>query len=344
MMNESVKISVIIPIYNIKEYIERCVYSVIRQTYHNLEIILVDDGSTDGSDLVCDRLAKKDERIIVIHKKNGGLADARNAGIDRAGGEIFSFVDGDDYIEHNMYEVMVRAMKSDVSLVTCGMRVLNSEGVCFSNVVWNKDRTKILTKKQCLQAFLTVGYNGFDVSCCNKLFRRELFADIRFINGIISEDIECLYRILDKVDKCACVNKSLYIYTFREGSITHSVFSKKNIDFLHIIQKIVADVEMRHPELVKDVYRFELQYLLDCWKLVQSVADKERKQKWKERIRKRIRVDLAVNRKRKEIGNYQFVTSRAILLGCDEVTEKMFKLWFAVKAPIKCRQKKSNNT
>ena len=335
-MNGTVKISVIIPVYNIRDYLERCVSSVINQTYHNLEIILVDDGSTDGSNLICDRLAEQDERIVVIHKENGGLSDARNAGIDRASGEILSFIDGDDYIEPDMYKVMARAMKEDVSLVICGMRVLNSEGECLINVLWNKNRNEVLTKKECLQGFFrSGGRDGFGVSCCNKIYRRELFENIRFVKGKISEDIECLYRILDKVDKCVCVNESFYIYVKREGSISNSGFYEKQMDVLRTLQKITTDIEERYPDLKSAAYRFELQWLLSCWKVVQGADDKEVKKKWERRIRRRIRLNLSVTGKRKEIGNYQFVMSYAILFGFDKVTEKMFKHWFAVKGWIR---------
>lgn len=334
-MNETVKISVIIPVYNIRDYLERCVSSVTNQTYHNLEIILVDDGSTDGSDMICDRFAEQDERIVVIHKENGGLSDARNAGIDRASGEFISFIDGDDYIESNMYEVMIQAVQDDIPLVVCGIRALNSEGVCLRDYVWNRNRNEVLTQRECFLAFMAGNYNGFDVASWNKLYRRDLFENIRFLKGIISEDIECLYRILDKVDKCVCVKESLYVYVQREGSITNSGFYEKQMDVLYTLRKIVTYIEMKHPDLSKAAYRFELRWLFNCWKLVQNAEDKEVKKKWEKRIRRRIRLNLRVNGKRKEIGNYQFVMSHAILLGCDKVTEKMFKRWFAVKAQIK---------
>lgn len=206
-MKEELKISVIIPVYNIKDYLKRCVDSITNQTYRNLEIILVDDGSTDGSGVLCDQLAEQDVRIAVIHKKNGGLSDARNAGIAKASGEVISFIDGDDYVKYNMYEVMMQALDHNISLVACGRTVLDCSGKCISNVVFNDRKNVLLSKEECFRAFLSGEDNGFTVSCCNKIFRREFFEDIRFTKGLISKDIECLYRILDKVENCVCVKE-----------------------------------------------------------------------------------------------------------------------------------------
>ena len=115
------KISVIVPVYNVEQYLERCVDSIINQTYKNLEIILVNDGSTDNSGQLCDELAKKDDRIRVIHKKNGGLSDARNVGIDEAESELIGFIDSDDYIDEDMYELLINNMKNaNADLSMCG--------------------------------------------------------------------------------------------------------------------------------------------------------------------------------------------------------------------------------
>ena len=166
------KISTIIPCYNVECYLERCVASVVSQTYHELEIILVDDGSTDATGELCDRLSKNDARIKVIHKENGGLSDARNAGIDVAEGEFYSFVDGDDYLELDAYEMMVNEMKRrDISLVSAGMVVESINGHRHVNM-----------SKECLtlskeEAFLNLlgPVRTIGQSSCNKLFRKQLF-------------------------------------------------------------------------------------------------------------------------------------------------------------------------
>ena len=116
-------LSVIIPVYNVKPYLEKCVESIVDQTYHNLQIILVDDGSTDGSQTICDELAQKDSRIVVIHKENGGLSTARNVGMDRAKGDYIAFVDSDDWLERNMYEVLINQLEAhDADLVACSKK------------------------------------------------------------------------------------------------------------------------------------------------------------------------------------------------------------------------------
>ena len=123
-MNNNPKISVIVPVYKVEKYLDRCVESIVNQTYKNLEIILVDDGSPDNCPVMCDEWAEKDERIRVIHKENGGLADARNAGMNIATGDYIGFVDSDDWIEPNMYEVLLKnALKYDADISRCGLSV-----------------------------------------------------------------------------------------------------------------------------------------------------------------------------------------------------------------------------
>ncbi len=216
------KISVVIPCYNVEPYLERCVSSVIGQTYPELEIILVDDGSTDATGELCDKLSKTDARIKVIHKENGGLSDARNAGIDVAEGEFYSFVDGDDYLEPDAYEMMTKEMKSgDVSLVSAGIVVENINGYKHINM---SNESLILNREEAFLNLLgptrTIGQ-----SSCNKLFRNHLFQGLRYKRGIINEDMEILPKILDRCNHVVLLNKPVYHYIRRSGSITESEFS-----------------------------------------------------------------------------------------------------------------------
>lgn len=216
------KISVIIPSYNVEPYLERCVESVVNQTYRELEIILVDDGSTDATGELCDSLAVTDSRIKVVHKENGGLSDARNAGINVAEGDFYSFVDGDDYLEKDAYEIMISEMaNTDVSLVSAGIVVEDIRGNKHLNM--SKERL-ILNKEDALLNLLspvrTIGQ-----SSCNKLFRKQLFRELRYKKGIINEDMELLPKILDICNLVVLLNKPVYHYVRRNGSITESEFS-----------------------------------------------------------------------------------------------------------------------
>ncbi len=334
-MSGSMKISVIVPVYNIKKYLKKCVDSIINQTYDNLEIILVDDGSTDGSGTLCDQMAELDERIIVIHKKNGGLSDARNAGIEKSTGEVLSFIDGDDYIDHRMYEVMIGSFGTYVSMVVCGMIIMSPDGSRSENIVWNAEKNVVLSREECYRAFLQEGHNGFDVSCCNKIFRRELFEGIRFLKGLVSEDVECLYRILDKVENCVCINSCQYIYVLREGSISYSSFYEKQMDVLASAHKVRKFIEENYPRLKIEAYRFELQWLIICWKILWGATDKAVKDKWEKKIRSRIKSNLKIIGTKELLGNYLFVMSYAILFRCDRIINMGFEYWFRIKYFIK---------
>ena len=177
------KISVIVPCYNVSSYLQRCVDSIINQTYSNLEIILVDDGSTDETGELCERLADVDCRIRVLHKDNGGLSDARNAGIDVSTGDYLAFVDGDDYLELDAYETMVAEMQnSEVSLVSAGILGEDIDGNKSSLI---SETYQYLTREEAYIKLLgnkrTIGQ-----SSCNKLFRSGLFSKLRYKKGIVN--------------------------------------------------------------------------------------------------------------------------------------------------------------
>lgn len=248
-------ISVIVPCYNVAPYLERCINSVVNQTYHNLDIILVDDGSTDDTGRVCDRLAQTDNRIRVVHKENGGLSDARNAGIDVAQGDFLSFVDGDDYLELDAYEVMVLEMQSpNVSLVSAGIIAEDVDGKI--NAIMSKEKI-ILNREEAfinlLGAVRTIGQ-----SSCNKLFRKSLFENLRYKNGIINEDMEILPKIIDRCQQVVLLNKPIYHYIKRAGSITVSEFSNWKYEGVRIATDTRIFCQKKHPQLVPYAYYYEM--------------------------------------------------------------------------------------
>ena len=206
MKNNSL-VSVVVPVYNIKDYIEKCLKSIVSQSYDNLEIVVVDDGSTDGSGKLCDEFAKKDKRVRVFHKKNGGLSDARNFGIKKSQGEIVALVDGDDYVDADyikaMYEVMV---KDDSDMVVCGF----DNNIPSSFVVSGEDATKKLLVEQ----------ENIEIVAWNKLYKKELFEKgIEYPVGEKHEDALTTYKLFAEVKKVSYVSKSLYHYVKREDSI-----------------------------------------------------------------------------------------------------------------------------
>lgn len=225
------KISVIIPVYNVEAHLPKCVESVIHQTYSNLEIILVNDGSTDDSGAICDSYAKKDARIRVIHKKNGGLSDARNCGIAEAKGEYLAFVDADDYIAPDMFRIMYERIKQDVSdMAVCSFLFVNEKGEALvseneENPISDEtvDRVGAVRKLEYVKKWY------FSVAW-NKLYSRCLFDDIKFPQGRFHEDEYIAHIIYHKCQKVSFISDTLYFYVQREGSITDTISLKHHLD------------------------------------------------------------------------------------------------------------------
>lgn len=218
MRMEKDLISIIVPVYNVEAYLDRCMESILKQTYERLEIILVDDGSTDSSGKKCDDYAKLDSRIKVIHKENGGLSDARNAGLELATGAYIGYVDSDDWIEPDMYERLYDAcVENEAELAVCRY---------FSEYqdrteAGGTGRTVSLTRDELLNIYIS-GHDEYVIynSVWSKLFKRELVADMIFPKGRNSEDIMYTTRAFCRLEKAVYLDRCLYHYVLdREGSI-----------------------------------------------------------------------------------------------------------------------------
>lgn len=221
------KISIIVPIYNTKKYIDRVVNCLINQTYHNLEIILVDDGSTDGSSMLCDKCKKKDNRIKVIHQKNSGVSVARNVGLKHATGEYIGFVDSDDYISLNMYETLYNNLintNSDISV--CNYLTFKDNLPEFDN----ESNIKIYDGMDALKDIISDG----DITnfLWNKLFKREIFKNISFPLGKIYEDLYVMPRLIDNTNKICFDSRRMYGYYQRSDSYVNSYSLEKNKNYL----------------------------------------------------------------------------------------------------------------
>lgn len=221
-------ISVIVPIYNVESYLKRCINSIINNSYQNLEIILVNDGSTDHCLEICQYYVSKDERIKLVSKVNGGLSDARNAGIDIAKGEYISFIDSDDYIHPDLYKDMIKLCLSyDAQIVEFGVRkVYNNEYISWENGPSNE---KVLNHDQAL--YHVLDYQGMIVAW-NKLYRSNLFEKIRFPYGKLNEDEFTIPYLVDKVNNFVITNNQYYAYEQRGNSIMNSKFNLKRLDCL----------------------------------------------------------------------------------------------------------------
>jgi len=236
-MKEDKMISVIIPVYNVEKYLKKCVDSVINQTYKNLEIIIVDDGSTDNCPNICDEYIKKDSRVKVIHKKNGGLSSARNAGLEVAKGDLLGFVDSDDFIELEMYEKLKQNMdkyNSDIAICQFYYKFKYSlkklHGLKAEKVYEGKD---IFLNMKDIQAI-----------AWNKLYKREIFNNVRYPEGKLFEDMWVLCDVLNNAKKVSYLNEPLYDYRLRKGSISRD-YDERHTDLIAGFDSRIAFFEKK---------------------------------------------------------------------------------------------------
>lgn len=248
------KISIIVPIYNTEKYLHKCIDSIIAQSYTNIEIILVDDGSTDNSPSICDDYAKKDERIVVVHKRNGGLSSARNAGLDVAIGDYVGFVDSDDYISKDMYKTLVENMPADETALSNIMCVRADEtGKIWPSSVPHTSDVTISSIDFIKELMMHTG----DVSVCTKLFPKQIFEKVKFSEGSLNEDLLFMLDVLSEIDNVYFVGQVGYYYFVRSGSIS-SGYGKAVIDMVGNSLRVKAFIDSRYPELNKYTSRFTL--------------------------------------------------------------------------------------
>lgn len=233
-------LSIIVPIYNIQNYLPRCVQSLLDQEYDDMEIILVDDGSTDSSGKICDQFAVLDKRIRVIHKQNGGLSSARNAGLDEVHGKYILFIDGDDYLVPNALNSLTLIAKSD-DFDFIQFHYAETDGS------WHPETSQAANPRICTEVHEMFRYlyehGGVAASSCTKLYSSQLFENLRFKEGIANEDEQLINKLLPNCHKVIYTDLVLYGYFMRNGSIIHSDFNRHKLDILEIMDERVAVLE-----------------------------------------------------------------------------------------------------
>ena len=288
-MNEI--ISIVVPIYNVEEYVTKCVESICKQSYQNLEIILVDDGSTDASGNLCDELFGMDGRIKVIHKANGGLSDARNCGIEIATGDYIAFIDGDDYIAPRMFETLLGNLKRfDADVSACGYDMV------YSDHVINICEGTFVKKYSTVEAFkvLLHKYN-MGVVAWNKLYKKELFHKIRYPFGKHFEDINTTYKIISKAKTIVYDPVPLYHYIQRNDSINgqnfkNKKFNKKIYDMEQAADELLAYVLANQKQAIKEVSIGCCDYYIRVinQEVVYGIENKKLREKTKKILRKNV--------------------------------------------------------
>ena len=241
-------VSVIIPIYNVENYLNRCVESIVNQTYKNMEIILIDDGSPDNCPKMCDEWAIIDSRIKAIHKKNGGLSDARNAGMEIAAGEYISFIDSDDYISQDFFETLLLVMEKENSdIVECSV-------VKF----YEDDRFEEFSDDLAVTTFETesalsglIAENPFHQHVWNKIYKADCVNDILFPVGKLNEDEFWTYQVFGKAKKVTKMNKTMYFYLQRNNSIMGENYNIRRLDALEGKANRQEYIEKNYPALTE---------------------------------------------------------------------------------------------
>ena len=254
-------ISIIVPVYKVEKYLPRCIESILNQTYKDLELILIDDGSPDNCPQICDEYAKKDSRIVVLHQKNKGVSAARNAGLKRARGEYIGFVDPDDWVKPEIYEGMLDAFKSaDAYLVICGYNYYDEEGNIDQNRNYHARENEIITQKEIMRRFSDMP-PSIRHGVWNKLFKHNLLHNMTFKEGLhSSEDVLFLNEFVQRIKSAAVVHKPYYCNTVRKGSATHGGLNTKALlDSFVVHEKMHMDSIRHYPELE----RHSLAFLMD---------------------------------------------------------------------------------
>lgn len=256
-------ISVIVPVYNVAEYLPQCVDSIINQTYENLEIILVDDGSIDDCPGLCDEYAKRDSRIRVIHKKNGGASDARNAGLDICTGEWIGFVDGDDYIDKEMYEKLYCVAVETNSDVSACQSIHDRNGrLLYQN--YKRKQEILLSKEEMIDRMFCGNVRIMPVWL--RLYKKEIFINLRFPVGKIYEDAFIILSIIDEASRMVIIPDALYYYRLRIGSAMNVRYWNENIwDAICVYKHNFSIIKTKYPsKLNEGLYRL-------CWSYRASI-------------------------------------------------------------------------
>lgn len=276
-MREKDVISVIVPVYNVERYLKRCVESIINQTYKKLQIILVDDCSTDKSGEICEQLAEKDDRIVVFHKNWGGLADTRNIGLVFATGEYISFVDSDDYIADTMLQEMIMSMKKyDCDIAVCGRcdvypyRTVHRKSFCPKKI-------KIYEKQEILKEYFRVQYIE-PAACWDKMFHYSIVQNLSFPKGKISEDIYYTYRAFEQAKKVVHIGKTMYYYCHRTDSLCGKMpIDMTELEEIYFIENIEKQLwKSKKYWILKEFYVFYMFRIINIYERVHQSAKFDR--------------------------------------------------------------------
>ena len=251
-------LSVIVPIYNVEKYLKQCLNSLVNQTLSNIEIILVNDGSTDNSEAICQSYAEQDSRIKLFSKPNGGLSDARNFGLQKVTSPVVGFVDSDDYVDLDMFQVLMELkLRSNAEIAVGGVKMVSNDGEEY--LVRAVEGEIIADRHDAMEELLKS--KRITNSVCNKIFDITLFDQISFPVGKLYEDEYVTYKLFDRANKVAMTNEVSYYYRSSPNSITHKPFSEREFDRIDASVIKVGYIDKKYPDLVQYAKRY---LVYDC--------------------------------------------------------------------------------
>lgn len=264
------KLSIVVPVYNVEKYLERCINSLVAQTFSDYEIILVDDGSTDNSGKICDQFAKLNNKIKVIHKENGGLSSARNAGIDIATGKYIGFVDSDDWIEPDMYYNLYNAaVEHDLDMVICGVALNFEDG--SSTIYYSTENFKVFKKEEALRAIFVDSL--FYEEAWNKIYSRHIFDTVRYPIGKIHEDTFVICEILDRCNNIGYIPNVDYHYFQRNDSIMGTLRKIPSNDKIESIERVLTLLRKYEEIYIDSFYNLISAPLKNIDSIIDSSSD-----------------------------------------------------------------------
>lgn len=265
-------ISVIVPAYNVEKFIGKCIYSILRQSFKDFEVLLIDDGAKDSTPEICDACAKKDSRIKVYHKENGGLSDARNYGIDRMQGKYVTFIDSDDYVDSGYFEYLygLITQEEDIQIAICGKKsVREDENASPDPETFHE----IITGERAVQKMLCGHGSGH--SAWGKLYSADLWKTVRYPKGKIYEDYATTYRVMALVDKAAWGNAAMYFYVQHIESIMHQKCSRRSLSLVDIADEETEFIVKKWPALKQEALARKVTSELKCLQNILNAKNEE---------------------------------------------------------------------
>lgn len=306
---EKEKISVIVPVYNVEKYLAKCLDSIVNQTYDNLEIILVDDVSLDGSGKICDEYAARDRRVRVIHRtENGGASCARNDGLDVAAGDYIMFMDSDDWMAEDACETLLdglREYQADCCVGHCSV-VLDRD----DKLIPLESARPAVHCDTSVEAMKTVLLK--EAAAWNRIYPRRVFENQRFIVGRINEDEVMMLRLYAEMERIVFLDKDTYYYRKRPNSVTTSAFSVKQMDFVYNSLENLEFVREKAPELVPCAEYKYIKTMLWCYVNLRKVRDDDRVPE----LRRKLRCDIKANRRTAMNNGYLSFPLKVLALLC----------------------------